>query len=206
MFRTGDVTEMKTFDEFYDAYKKQMEYFISLLVNADNAIDVAHAERCPLPFLSCMVDDCMKRGKSVQEGGAVYNFTGPQGFGIANMADSLYAIRKLVYEEKKVTMEEMKEALAWNYGKGIDAQSAADITTIVMQKLQENGIGVNEQTATGCYDSSAWSRTISGEESKIRRNPQDDRGSSEVWKRYPGCGLFCKRCGLYLYQDRFRNI
>ena len=98
--RTGDVTEMKTFDEFYDAYKKQMEYFISLLVNADNAIDVAHAERCPLPFLSCMVDDCMKRGKSVQEGGAVYNFTGPQGFGIANMADSLYAIRKLVYEEK----------------------------------------------------------------------------------------------------------
>ena len=146
--QTGDVTEMKSFDEFYDAYKKQMEYFISLLVNADNAIDVAHAERCPLPFLSCMVDDCLKRGKSVQEGGAVYNFTGPQGFGIANMADSLYAIRKLVYEEKKMTMEELKEALAWNYGKGIDAQSAADITTIVMQKLQENGIRVNEQTAT----------------------------------------------------------
>ena len=146
--QTGDVTEMKSFDEFYDAYKKQMEYFISLLVNADNAIDVAHAERCPLPFLSCMVDDCLKRGKSVQEGGAVYNFTGPQGFGIANMADSLYAIRKLVYEEKKMTMEELKEALAWNYGKGIDAQSAADITTIVMQKLQENGISVNEQTAT----------------------------------------------------------
>ena len=146
--QTGDVTEMKSFDEFYDAYKKQMEYFISLLVNADNAIDVAHAERCPLPFLSCMVDDCLKRGKSVQEGGAVYNFTGPQGFGIANMADSLYAIRKLVYEENKMTMEELKEALAWNYGKGIDAQSAADITTIVMQKLQENGISVNEQTAT----------------------------------------------------------
>ena len=146
--QTGDVTEMKTFDEFYDAYKKQMEYFISLLVNADNAIDVAHAERCPLPFLSCMVDDCLKRGKSVQEGGAVYNFTGPQGFGIANMADSLYAIRKLVYEEKKMTMEELKESLAWNYGKGIDAQSAADITTVVMKKLQENGISVNEQTAT----------------------------------------------------------
>ena len=86
---TGDVTQMKTFDEFFDAYKKQMEYCISLLVNADNAIDVAHAERCPLPFLSCMIDDCLKEGKSVQEGGAVYNFTGPQGFGIANMADGL---------------------------------------------------------------------------------------------------------------------
>ena len=95
---TGDVTKMETFDEFYDAYKKQMEYCISLLVNADNAIDVAHAKRCPLPFLSSMIDDCIKRGKTVQEGGAVYNFTGPQGFGIANMADSLYAIRELVYK------------------------------------------------------------------------------------------------------------
>ena len=95
---TGDVTRMETFEEFYDAYKKQMEYCISLLVNADNAIDVAHAKRCPLPFLSSMIDDCIKRGKTVQEGGAVYNFTGPQGFGIANMADSLYAIRELVYK------------------------------------------------------------------------------------------------------------
>ena len=118
--QTGDVTEMKSFDEFYDAYKKQMEYCISLLVNADNAIDVAHAKRCPLPFLSSMIDDCIKRGKTVQEGGAVYNFTGPQGFGIANMADSLYAIRKLVYEDKKVSMETYKEALAWNYDKGLD--------------------------------------------------------------------------------------
>ena len=98
--QTGDVAGMTTFEEFYDAYKKQMEYCISLLVNADNAIDVAHAERCPLPFLSCMVDDCMKRGMSVQEGGAVYNFTGPQGFGIANMADSLYAVRQLVYKRQ----------------------------------------------------------------------------------------------------------
>ena len=64
---TGDVTKMTTFEEFYDAYKKQMDYCISLLVNADNAIDVAHAERCPLPFLSSMVDDCIKRGLSVQD-------------------------------------------------------------------------------------------------------------------------------------------
>ena len=145
--QTGDVTEMKSFDEFYDAYKKQMEYFISLLVNADNAIDVAHAERCPLPFLSCMVDDCLKRGKSVQEGGAVYNFTGPQGFGIANMADSLYAIRKLVYEDKKVSMETYKEALAWNYDKGLDEKSVADMSEMILKGMQDAGMTVNEDTA-----------------------------------------------------------
>ncbi len=105
--QTGDVTEMKTFNEFYDAYKKQMEYCISLLVNADNAIDVAHAERCPLPFLASMVDDCINRGLTVRKGWSCINFTGPQGFGIANMADSLYAIRKLVYEDKKVSMEDL---------------------------------------------------------------------------------------------------
>ena len=77
--RTGEVSKFKTFDDFYNAYKAQMNDMIELLVNADNAIDTAHAERCPLPFLSSMVDDCIKRGKSVQNGGAVYNFTGPQG-------------------------------------------------------------------------------------------------------------------------------
>lgn len=145
--QTGDVTDMATFDEFYDAYKKQMEYCISLLVNADNAIDVAHAERCPLPFLSCMVDDCMKSGKSVQEGGAVYNFTGPQGFGIANMADALFAVRRLVYEEKKFTMAELKEALAWNYGKGLDAQSAADVAETVLREMSKAGQTIDAQTA-----------------------------------------------------------
>ena len=146
---TGDVTQMKTFDEFFDAYKKQMEYCISLLANADNAIDVAHAERCPLPFLSCMIDDCLKEGKSVQEGGAVYNFTGPQGFGIANMADGLFAIRKLVYEDKKVSMKELKEALAWNYDKGLDAQSAGDMTEMIMKAMQKAGRNVDASTAEG---------------------------------------------------------
>ena len=145
--QTGDVTKMTTFEEFFDAYKKQMEYCISLMVNADNAIDVAHAERVPLPYESCMVDDCLNRGLSVQEGGAVYNFTGPQGFGIANMADSLYAIRKLVYEDKKVSMEEYKQALAWNYDKGLDQQSVSDMSEMILKGMQDAGMAVNTDTA-----------------------------------------------------------
>lgn len=141
--RTGDVTEMKTFDAFYDAYKKQMVYFIELMVNADNAIDRAHAERCPLPFQSCMVEDCIGRGKSMQEGGAVYNFTGPQGFGIANMADSLSAVRTLVYEEKAVTMAEYRDALRDNFGKDMDARHAEQITKQVAEELIKSGKALN---------------------------------------------------------------
>lgn len=142
---TGDVTKMETFDEFYDAYKAQMNYCIDLLVNADNAIDVAHRERCPLPYLSSMIEDCIKRGKSVQEGGAVYNFTGPQGFGIANMADSLYAIKTLVFDEKKVTMAEYKQALEDNYGRGLCKERVEEITKEVVEKLLSQGKKVREK-------------------------------------------------------------
>ena len=142
---TKPVEEMTSFEEFYDAYKQQQNYFISLLVNADNAIDVAHATLCPLPFESCMVDDCMKRGLSLQEGGAVYNFTGPQGFGIANMADALYAVKKLVFEEKKIAMADLKRALALNYGKGLDDASVKDLSLRIVGALKEQGVAVGAQ-------------------------------------------------------------
>lgn len=129
-----------------------MNYMLSLLVNADNAIDQAHAERCPLPFLSGMIEDCIGRGKSVQEGGAVYNFTGPQGFGVANMADSLYAIKKLVFDEKKLTLAEYKEALKDNYGHSVDDKRARAITEEVAKALVQQGKAVDEEQVRKIYD------------------------------------------------------
>jgi len=143
--QTGDVESFQTFDEFYDAYKKQMEYQISLLANADNAIDQAHMERCPLPFESCMVDDCMARGMALQEGGAIYNFTGPQGFGIANVADSLYAIKTLVFDEHKATLGDFKRALALNYGKGFDEITIAEMTAQIVKELKQAGRDVSDE-------------------------------------------------------------
>ena len=140
--QTGDVEKMATFEEFYRAYKIQMEYAVKLMVNADNAIDMAHAERCPLPFLASMVDDCMKSGKTMEEGGAIYNFSGPQGFGIANVAYSLYVVKKLVYEEKKLTMKELKTALLTNYGKGLAAEDVTFMVSEVVRTMKEAGQNV----------------------------------------------------------------
>ncbi len=139
--RTKSVGEIRTFDEFVDIYKVHMNYMISLLVNADNSIDVAHAERCPLPYLSCMVDGCIESGKTPEQGGAVYNFTGPQGFGIANVADSLFAIKKLVFEDKKITLEKLKEALDANYGKAVNPE----IITKISSELKKYGVDVGER-------------------------------------------------------------
>ncbi|PXV85585.1 cobalamin-independent glycerol dehydratase large subunit [Lachnotalea glycerini] len=150
--QTGDVAGMKTFEEFYAAYKKQMEYFIELMVNADNAIDLAHAKRCPLPFQSSMVEDCIGRGISLQEGGAVYNFTGPQGFGIANMTDSLWAVKTLVFEEKKLTLLEYKKALEDNFGQKMPIEKAKLITTRVAEELAKAGHQVNEAQIADIYN------------------------------------------------------
>ena len=163
--QTGELSEFKTFDDFYNAYKKQMNYMLSLLVNADNSIDVAHSERCPLPFLSGMVDDCIKRGKSVQEGGAVYNFTGPQGFGIANMADSMYAVKKLVYEDKKITLEEYKDAIDNNFGKPLSDQDAVKITGEVVSNLIASGNRPDESEIKRIY-TAVKDNPVSGDKKK----------------------------------------
>lgn len=152
--KTGEIDEFDTFEKFYDAYKKQMNYMIELLVNADNAIDQAHAERCPLPYLSSMVDDCIGRGKTPEQGGAVYNFTGPQGFGIANIADALYAIKTLVYEQKKFTLSELKDALDHNFGKdSLDSEAVKQITEKVALELASKGQTVTQKEIEQIYAS-----------------------------------------------------
>lgn len=150
--KTGRVEDMKSFDELFDAYKTQMEYFIKLLVNSDNAIDVAHMERCPLPFQSCMMDDCIKRGISIEEGGAHYNFTGPQGFGIANMSDALWVIKKLVFEQRKYTLSDFKRAMEDNFGKGLTIDRITELTKEIALNIAAAGKNVGEAEVAQIFD------------------------------------------------------
>ncbi len=167
--RTGDVAQMQTFEEFYNAYKTQQSYFIKLLVNANNAIDTAHATRCPLPFQSCMVEDCIGRGKSLQEGGAIYNFTGPQGFGIANNTDGLLAIKQLVFDEKKITLAELRDALRANFGYGLTGEAAEKKTVEVAQSLAKEGVTINEEAVQAIYKEITSASYLTSEQKKKYR-------------------------------------
>ncbi len=142
--KTGTLQELDTPCKFFDAYKKQMAYAISLMVNADNAVDTAHMQRCPLPFLSSMITDCIGKGKSAQEGGAIYNFTGPQGFGISNAADGLYAINELVYKTKTVTLEEYADAIRNNFGMPYCDAYAQKLTVEVIKEIAAKGYEISE--------------------------------------------------------------
>ncbi|MGL5435585.1 MAG: glycyl radical protein [Lachnospiraceae bacterium] len=163
---TGDMTSFTCLEDILAAYKKQMQYFVYHLAEADNCVDIAHAQRAPLPFLSALVDDCIGRGISVQEGGAIYNFTGPQAFGVADSGDSLCAIKKHVFENKEVTMAQLKDALANNFGYGTaaactdQATDEARIYEAVKRILSNNGsinladlqaqLGSSQPETTGC--------------------------------------------------------
>ncbi len=170
---TGNVEDMTTFEEFYEAYKAQELHFIEMMVHADNAVDYAHSVRCPLPFQSCLCNDCIDRGISLQEGGAHYNFTGPQGFGIANMTDALLAMKTLVFEEKKVTMAEMKQALADNFGKGLIPKKATELTVEAARQLDAEGVEVNADTVKAIYTAFTTASHISDEKKKRYREILD---------------------------------
>lgn len=148
---TGEIESIQSYEQFVEAYKKQMDYFISLLVNADNAIDVAHAQRCPLPFLSSMIEDCIGRRKTPEQGGAIYNFTGPQGFGIANVADSLYTIKKLVFEEKRFTLKQLKNALDEDFGRN-KKSVAGELISEISKQLAQNGIYASSNDIEKIYN------------------------------------------------------
>lgn len=108
---TGDVTRFDCFEDVMKAFEVQVAYFIRQVASAENTIDVAHQQNAPLPLLSALVDDCISQAVSIQDGGARYNFTGPQGVGLANTADSLAAIKKTIYDDKSVTWPQLKAAL-----------------------------------------------------------------------------------------------
>lgn len=131
--RTGVVTEMQTFDDVMAAYTKQMEYFVGLMCHADNMVDLAHGQNVPLPFLSSLVEDCIGRGKSLQEGGAIYNFSGPQGVGVANAGDSLTAIKKLCFDEKAISLPELKDII------DKDFEGAEEIRQMLINRAPKYG-------------------------------------------------------------------
>jgi len=205
--KTGELSEFTTFEDFYNAYKKQMRYNIALLVNADNSIDVAHSERCPLPFQSSMVDDCIKRGKSIQEGGAVYNFTGPQGFGIANMTDGLYAVKKLVYEDKKYTLNDFKEAMLNNFGEDYNAVAAKKATEKAVAELVASGKTVTERDIERLVKENLKNKCTDAQKQKFKRLKEDIESLPKYGNDIPEIDLFARDVA-YVYTkevEKYKN-
>ena len=107
----GYFTEMETYEDLLAAWDKTVREMTRYSVIVENAIDKASERDVPDVLCSALTDDCIGRGKTIKEGGAVYDFISGLQVGIANMADSLAAIKKLVYEEKKITKQQLWDAI-----------------------------------------------------------------------------------------------
>lgn len=107
----GYFKDMKSYEELLNAWDKTVREMTRYSVIVENAIDLASERDVPDILCSTLTDDCIARGKTIKEGGAIYDFISGLQVGIANMADSLAAIKKLVFEEKKITQEELWNAI-----------------------------------------------------------------------------------------------
>ncbi len=113
--KLGYATDFATYEELYDAFKKQMKYFIDIKIQGSNVIEKIYAEEMPVPFLSIITNDCITKGKDYNGGGARYNTKYLQGVGIGTITDCLAAVKYNVYEKKTFTMEELMQALEDNF-------------------------------------------------------------------------------------------
>lgn len=119
----GSLLTYRNFEELEEAFRKQLDDFMERMVPACEAVEKAHIALLPTPFLSSVINDCMEKGMDVTAGGAHYNFSGIQMIQVANLADSMAALKKLVYQEKKILPEELLKALEHNF-EGFEAMRA----------------------------------------------------------------------------------
>jgi len=112
---SGDPASFTSFEDAWNAYDTQLSYFVGQMVKGMAVLDRTIAEYVPSPFASAMVEGPMEKGLDLTRGGAVYNSTGVQFMGFANVADSLYAVKKAVFEDGEVPITDLKQWLATDW-------------------------------------------------------------------------------------------
>jgi trans-4-hydroxy-L-proline dehydratase len=113
--QSGDPNQFTSIQDVLQAYQKQLHHFIDIKLRGNNVIERIFAEYMPVPFLSVLIDDCIVKGKDYNNGGARYNTNYIQGVGLGTMTDSLASIKYNIFDRKKMTMEEMLQALAADF-------------------------------------------------------------------------------------------
>jgi len=109
--KSGDPRGFGSFDHLFAAFKKQLHHFVDVKVRGNNVIERLYAEHLPAPFMSLIIDDCIKNGKDYHDGGARYNTSYIQGVGLGTITDSMTAIKHHVFDKKSLGMEELLDAV-----------------------------------------------------------------------------------------------
>ncbi|QLA68669.1 formate C-acetyltransferase [Enterobacter pasteurii] len=104
-----------TYEGLIEHIRGRINHYIALMVEGSNICDIGHRDWAPVPLLSSFISDCLETGKDITDGGARYNFSGVQGIGIANLSDSLHALKGLVFEQQRLSFDELLAVLKANF-------------------------------------------------------------------------------------------
>ncbi|EOC9245633.1 formate C-acetyltransferase [Enterobacter cloacae] len=104
-----------TYEGLIEHIRARINHYIALMVEGSNICDIGHRDWAPVPLLSSFISDCLDTGKDITDGGARYNFSGVQGIGIANLSDSLHALKGLVFEQQRLSFDELLAVLKANF-------------------------------------------------------------------------------------------
>ncbi len=148
--RTGDPRTFATFEQFLAALKAQLSASMELLIAANNIADTGRARFEPTPYLSALVDGCLEKGLDITAGGARHNYLTIEGVALATTADSAAAIKKLVYDDGAVTMDELVRALDANF-EGHEA-----LRQMLLNKTPKFGNDDGDADALACDISRHW--------------------------------------------------
>ncbi|HPX17428.1 MAG TPA: pyruvate formate lyase family protein [Deltaproteobacteria bacterium] len=171
--RTGraDNGSFPTFDDFFQAFCTQLDFLMDNACEYNRLLGEAHSVLRPTPFISGLIEGCVAKGRDATKGGALYNSSGTACIGLADITDSLMAIKKLVYDEKKATLEEMREAMESNFTKnsrlhalvlnkvplfGSGSQEAVDMANRVTRFIHDR-FGAHTNFRGGRYTAGFWS-------------------------------------------------
>ena len=113
--KTGEAQTFKTFSQLIDAYKKQLKYFADIKIKGNNIIEQLYSKYLPVPFLSILIDDCIKNGTDYNSGGARYNTSYIQGVGLGSLTDILTSLKYNVFDNKIYTLNKLQQALNANF-------------------------------------------------------------------------------------------
>jgi len=153
---TGDPTQFTSFEELFDAFTRQLKHFVDIKTKGNNVIERLFATHMPAPFLSILIDDCIKSGKDYNDGGPRYNTTYIMGVGIGTLTDSLAAVKYHVFDEKSLTMEQLLVALRHNF------QGHERIRQMLWNKTPKYGNDDEYADSLLRASSDAFDQTVSG--------------------------------------------
>lgn len=129
-----------TWEGLQTQIRDKIRHYIKLMVEGSNICDIGHRDWAPVPLLSSFISDCLKNGQDITEGGARYNFSGVQGIGIANLSDSLHALKGMVFDQQRMSFDELLAVLKANF----ETPEGKEVRARLINRFEKYGNDIDE--------------------------------------------------------------